>query len=117
MTEQTQRRLRFGQASITRKQMAVIMLTSCMSLLLACGGFVAYELITFRTTMVEKLSTLADIVANNSTAAVQYGVQKSAADNLAMLRSERSIEAAWIFTPGGKLFAEYQSRQIGRAHV
>ncbi len=111
MTEKTQRRLRFGQASITRKQMVVIMLTSCMSLLLACGGFVAYELITFRSAMVDQLSTLADIVAHNSTAAVQYGVQKSAADNLAMLRSERSIEAAWIFTPGGKLFAEYQSRR------
>src|ERR1051325_6626401 len=104
MTEQNQRRLRFGRASITRKQMLVIMLTSCMSLLLACGGFVAYEVMTFRTTMVESLSTLADIVANNSTAAVQYGVQKSAADNLAILRSKSSIEAAWIFVSGGKLF-------------
>src|ERR1051325_2509738 len=93
MTEQNQRRLRFGRASITRKQMLVIMLTSCMSLLLACGGFVGYEARSLRATMVETLSTLADIVANNSTAAVQYGVQKSAADNLAMLRSERSIEA------------------------
>ena len=94
--------------------MLVIMLTSCMSLLLACGGFVAYEVMTFRTTMVENLSTLADLVANNSTAAVQYGVQKSAEDNLAMLSSERTIEAAWILVPGGKIFAEYQSRSRHR---
>src|ERR1043166_897717 len=108
MTEQTKHRLQFRRASITRKQMVVIMLTSCMSLLLACGGFVAYEVITFRATVVENLSTLSDIVANNSTAAVQYGVQKSAADTLAMLRSEHSIEAALILNSSGKIFAEYQ---------
>src|SRR5207247_4497724 len=110
MSEQPIRRLRFGRASITRKQMLVIMLTSWVSLLLACGGFVAYEVVTFRAEMVENLSTLADIVADNSVAAVQYGVQKSAADNLAMLRSEHSIEAAWILLPRGKVFAEYHRR-------
>jgi len=88
--------------------MLVIMLTSCVSLLMACAGFVAYEVITFRQKMVENLSTLGDLVANNSTAALQYGITNSAAENLATLRSERSIEAAWILTRERILFAEYQ---------
>jgi PAS domain S-box-containing protein len=83
------------------------MLTSCLSLLLACGGFVAYELITFRRAMVENLSTLGDIVANNSTTAVDFGLQDGATNNLALLRSERSIEAAWILDREGRVFADY----------
>src|SRR6185503_14203755 len=95
------------EGSITRKQTLVIMLASCLSLLLACGGFVAYELITFRQIMVENLSTLGDIVANNSTTAVDFNFQESAEKNLAMLRSERSVEAAWILSKDGRVFAEY----------
>ena len=98
------------RGSITRKQTLVIMLTSCLSLLLACGGFVAYEVITFRQTMVENLSTLGDIVANNSTTAVDFNLQEGAEKNLAMLRSERSVEAAWILNKEGLVFAEYFSK-------
>ncbi len=110
MTEQTRFWWGSRQGSITRKQTLIIMLTSCLSLLLACGGFVAYEFITFRQTMVENLSTLGDIVANNSATAVDFNVQDSAEKNLAMLNSERSIEAAWILSRDGRVFAEYFSK-------
>jgi len=103
------------RGSITRKQTLVIMLTSCMSLMLACGGFLAYEVITFRRAMVENLSTLGDIVANNSTTAVDFKLQESAEKNLVMLRSERSIEAAWILSKDGRVFAEYHSKTNRRA--
>jgi PAS domain S-box-containing protein len=103
------RRIRWGfrQGSITRKQTLVIMLTSCLSLLLACGGFVAYELITFRRSLVENLSTLGDIVANYSTTVVSFRYQEDAQKNLAILRSEPSVESAWILNKDGRVFAEY----------
>src|SRR5436190_10288404 len=107
MTEETRFWWGFRQGSITRKQTLIIMLTSCLSLLLACGGFVAYELITFRATMVDNLSMLGDIVANYSTTVVSFKYQEDAKKNLAMLRSERSVEAAWILTKDGRVFADY----------
>src|SRR5215218_3507934 len=109
MTDNTQDQRRTRRPSITRKQTLVIMLTSCVSLLLACAGFVAYEVITFRAGMVDSFSALGDIVANNSTAAVQFNVQKGAEENLVMLRSQRNIEAAWILTKDDTVFAEYHS--------
>ncbi len=109
MTETNNVGLPLRRTSIKRKQMLVIMLTSCVSLLLACGGFVAYEIITFRHTIVENLSVLGDILANNSVAAVQFNVQKNADEALALLGSERSIESAWILNRDGTVFAEYQS--------
>jgi PAS domain S-box-containing protein len=98
------------QGSITRKQTLVIMLTSCLSLLLACGGFVAYELITFRQTMVENLSMLGDFVANYSTAVLEFKYQDKAEKNLAMLCSARGVEAAWMLNKDDRVFAEYFSQ-------
>jgi PAS domain S-box-containing protein len=95
------------RSSIKRKQMLVIMLTSCVSLLLACGGFVVYEILTFRQTLVENLTVLGDILAINSVAEVQFNVRKNSDEALALLRSERSIEAAWILDSSGSVFAEY----------
>ncbi len=97
------------RTSIKRKQMLVIMLTSCVSLLLACGGFVAYEIITYRQTVVENLTVLGDILANNSAAAVQFNVRNNADETLALLASEKSIEAAWILNRDGSVFASYHS--------
>src|SRR5207344_2204420 len=97
----------FRQGSITRKQTLVIMLTSCLSLLLACGGFVAYELITFRQTMVDNLSMLGDFVANISTTVLDLKYQEDAEKILAILHSERSVEAAWILDKDMRVFAKY----------
>jgi PAS domain S-box-containing protein len=107
MSEQTRFWWGWRQGSITRKQTLVIMLTSCLSLMLACGGFVAYELFTFRQSLVDNLSTLGDIVANYSTTVVSFRYQEDAAQRLAILGSERSVEAAWILNEDGRVFAEY----------
>ena len=101
------------RASIKRKQMVIIMLTSSVALLLACAAFLAYEVVAFRRTMVENLSTLAEIIANSSKAAVQFDVPKDAQDTLALLRSERNIVAALIVTPAGNRFAEYRRTSQG----
>ena len=54
--------------SIRRKLTLITMLTSVVALVLACGAFLSYELITFRGTMSRDLSILGDVIANNSTA-------------------------------------------------
>ena len=56
--------------SVKRKLTSVIMLTSSVALLAACGAFVGYELLTYRKTMVQELSTLAEITGRNCAAAV-----------------------------------------------
>jgi hypothetical protein len=103
---------RFRRASIKRKQMLIILLTSCVALLLACAGFVTYEVLTFRATLVQNLSTLAGIIANNSAGTLQFRLQNDATNDLTVLRSEADIEAAWFLDREGKVFAAYD--RIGR---
>lgn len=98
------------RSSIKQKQTLVIMLTSCVSLLLACGGFVAYEVITFRKSILDNLTLLGDMLANNSVAAIQFNGTENAQEALALLRSEPSIEAAWVLSRDGSVFAEYRRK-------
>jgi two-component system sensor histidine kinase/response regulator len=107
MTEEAQFQTQFRRASLKRKQMSVIMLTTVVALLLACSGFAIFEVITYRKSMVKSLSTLADLAGNNSTAAIQFGDRDEAAKNVRLLQAEPALEAAWILTPDGQVFAEY----------
>jgi len=98
----------FQNTSIQRKQMLVIMLTSIVSLLLACVGFVAYEIIAFRQGMVRNLTTLAQIVGDNSSGALDFNDPKAAQDVLSALHAEPNIISASIYTKDGQEFATYR---------
>jgi two-component system NtrC family sensor kinase len=99
--------LSFRNLSLRRKQMLIIMLTSTISLLLACAAFVAYDVSRFRREMVGSVSSLAEVVGNNTTAAIDFHDPAAAAQNLTALRGEPNIVRAHVHTPDGHLFATY----------
>jgi two-component system cell cycle sensor histidine kinase/response regulator CckA len=93
--------------SIRRKQMFIIMLTTSISLLLACAIFAFYEITTFKATMVLDLATLAKIIGNNTAASLDFDDPKSAEQTLSALKAQPSIMGACVFTKDGKVFAHY----------
>lgn len=97
----------FRDVSIKLKLTLIIMITSSVALLLACGVFLAYEPITFKRAMTQDLSSLAQIVGGNSTAALVFLDKTAANETLGALRAEPNIVAASMYTPDGKLFAQY----------
>ena len=58
--------------SLQVKQTLVIMATCTVALLLACVSFALYEALTFRTELKDNTTTLAEILANNTIAALQF---------------------------------------------
>jgi PAS domain S-box-containing protein len=92
---------------IQRKLMTVILLISGAVLLLTCSAYFAYEFITFRQTTVRQLSTLGEIIAANSTAALAFDDPNDAAEILSALKADRHIIAAGIYDSRGKLFSHY----------
>jgi PAS domain S-box-containing protein len=93
--------------SIRRKIMAVTMLTSVVVLVMTVTAFIVYDVVTFRESMRRSLTTLAQVTAENSTAALAFGNEKDAADTLSALRLEPQIVAAALYDSSGKLFARY----------
>ena len=96
-----------ARRSIQRKQMLIIMLTSTVSLLLACAAFLAYESIAFRRNMTENLASLAAIIGNNSTAALSFNDSSTAREILQSLRKEQHIVKACLYDKEGRSFAKY----------
>src|SRR5438132_12344229 len=92
--------------SIKRKLTLIIMAASTVALLLVSGGFVTYELVTFRQKMVRDLSTLADIIGNRSTAALAFENKEDAEENLNALAANKSIVSACLYK-GAAVFARY----------
>jgi HAMP domain-containing protein len=99
--------LKFRNHSIRRKQMLILMLTSTVSLLLACAAFVAYDVSRFGREMVASMSSLAEVVGKNTTAAIDFDDPSNAAQTLAALQGVPSIVVAHVHTPDGEIFASY----------
>jgi PAS domain S-box-containing protein len=100
--------IRVGDLPIRRKLTLSIVFTCAAALLLACGAFVAYDVASFRREIVEKVGSLAGVIGNNTTAALEFNDPKSAADTLSSLHGEPNIVAAFIHDPRGGIFATYR---------
>jgi len=96
---------------IRRKLTIVILLTSMAVLLLTCSAFVAYEVVAFRRGLAENLTTLAQITAENSTAALAFEIQSDADKVLSALRIKRDVVAAGFYNKAGELFATYPTNE------
>src|ERR1700720_3287981 len=94
--------------SIRRKLTRIMMMTSATAVLLACLGFVVSDLVSLRKTLAADLSTLAQVVGSNSSAALTFGDRQGAGEVLNALRAKPSIVAAGIYTEGGQPFARYE---------
>jgi PAS domain S-box-containing protein len=93
--------------SLQKRVRAVILLASVSVLFVTAAAFVAYEAISFRNRLIRNLSTLAQVIADNSAAPLAFVNKAVAEEILAALRAEPDIEAAAIYDAGGNLFAKY----------
>lgn len=92
---------------IKRKLMAILLLTSGSVLLLTCASFFAYEFFASRQSAIRQLSTIGEIIAANSTAALVFDNPDDAKGTLMALKAERHIAAACLYDNNGKIFSTY----------
>jgi hypothetical protein len=93
--------------SVGQRLMAMSVVTSSVALLLACAAFLAYEVFTFRESMVQSLQTHADILAANVESALLFNDPKAASETIGALRADPHIISIHILRDGGEPFAEY----------
>jgi PAS domain S-box-containing protein len=97
----------FRNIPIRRKLTAIIMLTTSISLLIACAAIVAYDQVSVRKVMTRNLSAVARIIGANSTAAMAFGDQASAEEILSSLRAKPHVVSACIYSEHNTPFATY----------
>jgi PAS domain S-box-containing protein len=97
----------FSDTPIKRKLTTLFLLTSGVAVLLTCAAYFAAEFLTFRQTTLVQLSTLGEVIAANSTAAMAFGNERDAGEVLAALKADRHIVAAGLYDRDGKLLSRY----------
>jgi signal transduction histidine kinase/DNA-binding response OmpR family regulator len=101
--------------SISKKLTSLNMLVSGVALLLACAGFCAYDLYSFRAALVNNVSIQAQIIGDNTVSALVFNDPQSAGKTLSALDANRHLIYAQIYTSDGEPFAGYWRERAGEA--
>ena len=97
----------YKKLSIKKKLIITIMGISSVILLSTLGIFITSELISLKKTMLEDLSTLANLVGKNSYGAIMFHDKKAADENLMALKAKPHILSTHLFKEGNQVFAQY----------
>ncbi|MGH9727871.1 MAG: ATP-binding protein [Candidatus Acidiferrales bacterium] len=104
-------KLRLPNQSLSRNLTLMNLLVSGAALLLACAAFVGYDQINFRQSVVNRLSTQAQVIGANSVTALLFNDPHSAENTLSALKAAPHIVSAGVNTIQGQPFAFYGSRR------
>ena len=108
---------RFRNLSLKTKLMFISMLTCIPVLFLTALFFVTIERATYRKELVHNISTLAEVIGINSTAALVFQDPKTAGETLSALSAEPYVVAASIVDRDGDIFATYQRNAKNQRRV
>ncbi|MFC5480344.1 ATP-binding protein [Massilia suwonensis] len=98
-----------ASSSIRKKLVRVVMATTFAALLVSVGLIIAYDLRNYQRSLVNDLSTQAELVGHMTSAALAFDDPRLAGENLALLRTRPTVNAAAIFDENGRLFASYSA--------
>ncbi len=94
-------------ASISLKLTVLMALASTFALLLASVGFLYYDLSAFRSSLSSGLATQARVIGANCNAPLTFKDATAATEILSSLRAQDDVRVAALFSPNGKLFAQW----------
>ena len=100
----------YRRLSLARKFTIATLLTSTVTLLIACVVLAAFDYSTSRARTTREVTVLADVLGADATAPVAFTDAKGAADTLAALAADAHIVTGQLFTKDGRRLATYVRR-------
>src|SRR5207245_5295256 len=97
----------FENLSIRQKLTVGMIVTSSIGLIISGVAFFWYEALSARSDLQREISTIADMVAAHSTAALAFSDSKAAAETLQAFNKDKRILGAALSGPSGKVLANY----------
>jgi diguanylate cyclase (GGDEF)-like protein len=94
--------------SVRHKLMLISMTITMASLLLASVAFITSDRLYAQKTVGDNLTTLASMIAANSTAAMLFGDPEAALETLGFLKSQKYVRAGVLYHKDGSVFATYR---------
>lgn len=103
----------FRNTPIKQKLLATIVLTTAVALLLAGAGMVVTDWVLFRGDLSRDLTGLAQILADNTTAALSFNDPESAGETLGALRARPHVMGACVYRGDRTALACYARKDSG----
>jgi diguanylate cyclase len=100
-----------GRNSLAYRMEFTVLLASSMALGTLTASLLVSDNISSRALLQNRLSTLADVVGQNSTAALNFNDPPAAVEVLEALRAEPPVVSACLYDVSGQLFAQYQRQR------
>mgnify|MGYP001260283270 CR=1 FL=1 len=92
-----------------RRRLALCIATTVTVSVLLCGGlFVGNELMTMDQRMIREIGTLADVVGNSASGAIEFADSDTAKETLSRLQANSHIKTAAIYDGDNAPMATYQ---------
>ena len=98
---------KFRNVPIQRKLVAVILLTTGIVLAGSMMAHLVYEAFSFREEAQKDLKSTADVIGNNSVAALMFRDPKVGNESISALKENESIIAAYLITADHQILASY----------
>ncbi len=98
----------FADMPLRKKIMVITVISTSAALVMVCLAFFLYERITYPELRLKTLSTWAQIMGDNSTAALTFNDHKTAEEMLGTLKADPDILSACLYDRNGQVFAWYQ---------
>ncbi|MBP85185.1 MAG: hypothetical protein CMJ64_00450 [Planctomycetaceae bacterium] len=103
--------------SITSKLTLLMAFASGLALLISCTAFVFNDIVMLRQSKVRELTSVAEVIASNSTAVLAFGQGAPAEELLASLSDRRDITTARLFDVDEAFFAGYSADGIDESEA
>jgi signal transduction histidine kinase len=100
----------YKDLAINTKLTLLVLLAGSVALLLSCIAFVTNDVRMIRSSMIQQMSTLAEVLGSNSTAALSFDDAKTAGELLMSLKKQPSVDLACIYDARGHVFATYHRK-------
>jgi diguanylate cyclase (GGDEF)-like protein len=97
--------------TFAQKMTLMALLASSMAVGTLMTAFLVFDTISSRSLLHSCLSSLADVVGQNATAALNFNDHTAAVEVLEGLRAEPPIDAACLYDVPGELFAHYERQE------
>ena len=99
----------FEKKSIKTKLIGITLIATGVALTLTYLSIILYTLFTFQKNIESQLSSISDIIGNNSTAAIEFDDPIAANEILSALRKDSRIVSGAIYKNNGEIFSRYVS--------
>src|SRR5262245_37374117 len=93
--------------SIKRKIAIITVVSSSVGLLISSAGFLVYDAVQFRRSMIEDTAAQAQIIGAAAVEPLVFSDEQGASGILAAFRARSDVLRAALFLPDGTLLAQY----------